>query len=305
MPKPIPKHKHSSKSTLKHKHKCRNPYWNRNTNAEMGQRWRLGAWGLGRRWIEEERWLELGRGETYPDWIVRRNHKGAAWTRVTRRWREARQSLWTAWILSLRRTWFSSPLSIGFCTFGFFYVCIWKSREWHVLILLVFWRVTNWSIDLAVVNSLRSKLANKKVEGVFWPVVESLGGVWAFFPKVYYTLFCALVDHKSFQTYSIFFVTIWAFLPLFRLILPLITWVSWIGNDDAEKRITNKSHGPHVLETISAQHKKRRPNREHRCGVGQIPSESQVRTSHNSRVPELEWIMCTLFFKGLWVFIAV
>ena len=34
---------------------------------------------------------------------------------------------------------------------------------------------------MAVVNSLRSKLANKKVEGVFWLVVESLGGVWAFF----------------------------------------------------------------------------------------------------------------------------
>ena len=32
-------------------------------------------------------------------------------------------------------------------------------------------------------NSLRSKLANKKVEGVFWPVAESLGGVRAFFPN--------------------------------------------------------------------------------------------------------------------------
>ena len=31
---------------------------------------------------------------------------------------------------------------------------------------------------------------------------------------------------------------------------------------------------------------KRGPNREHRCGVGQIPSEGQVRTSHNSRVLE-------------------
>ena len=42
--------------------------------------------------------------------------------------------------------------------------------------------MTNWSINLAVVNSLRSKLANKKVKGVFWPVVKSLWGVWAFFP---------------------------------------------------------------------------------------------------------------------------
>ena len=35
-----------------------------------------------------------------------------------------------------------------------------------------------------------------------------------------------------------------------------------------------------------AQHKKREPNREHRCGAHQIPFESQVRTSHNSRVLE-------------------
>ena len=34
--------------------------------------------------------------------------------------------------------------------------------------------------------------------------------------------------------------------------------------------------------------KKRRPNREHRYGAGQIPSEGQVRTSHHSRVLELE-----------------
>ena len=66
-PKPILKHKHSPKSTMKHKHKRRNPYRNRNTNVEMGQQWRLGAWGLGWLRIEEERWLELGRGETYPD----------------------------------------------------------------------------------------------------------------------------------------------------------------------------------------------------------------------------------------------
>ena len=44
--------------------------------------------------------------------------------------------------------------------------------------------MTNWSINLAVVNSLRSKLVNKKVKGVFWPVVKSLRGVWAFFPKI-------------------------------------------------------------------------------------------------------------------------
>ena len=33
--------------------------------------------------------------------------------------------------------------------------------------------------------------------------------------------------------------------------------------------------------------KKRRPNREHRRGAGQILSEDQVRTFYNSRVPEL------------------
>ena len=119
--KPIPKHKHSLKSTLKYKHKRRNPYRNRNTNAEIGQRWRLRAWGLGRRLIEEERWLELGKGKTYPDWTMRRNHQGTTGTKVTRRRREARQWLWTAWILSLRRIWFSSPLSVGFWTFKFFF----------------------------------------------------------------------------------------------------------------------------------------------------------------------------------------
>ena len=31
---------------------------------------------------------------------------------------------------------------------------------------------------------------------------------------------------------------------------------------------------------------KRGPNREHQSGAGQIPSEGQVRTSHNSRVLE-------------------
>ena len=56
--------------------------------------------------------------------------------------------------------------------------------------------------------------------------------------------------------------------------------------DDAEK-INIKPHGPNVLETTPAQHKERRPHREHRCGAGQIPSEDQVRTSHNSKVLEL------------------
>ena len=35
-----------------------------------------------------------------------------------------------------------------------------------------------------------------------------------------------------------------------------------------------------------AQHKKKGPNREHRCGVSRIPSKGQVRTFHNSKVLE-------------------
>ena len=54
-----------------------------------------------------------------------------------------------------------------------------------------------------------------------------------------------------------------------------------------------------------AQHKKKRPNREHRCGAGQIPSEGQIRTSHNSRVLERGKIMHTLVGEGIGVFIVV
>ena len=48
-----------------------------------------------------------------------------------------------------------------------------------------------------------------------------------------------------------------------------------------------KSPVSYTVLIRSKQHlynKKGRPNREHRCGAGQIPSEGQVRTSHNSRV---------------------
>ena len=51
-----------------------------------------------------------------------------------------------------------------------------------------------------------------------------------------------------------------------------------------------KSPVSHTVLARSKQYmhnKKRRPNREHRCDAGQIPSECQVRTSHHSRVPEL------------------
>ena len=60
-----------------------------------------------------------------------------------------------------------------------------------------------------------------------------------------------------------------------------------------------------MLVITPIQHKKRGPNREHRCSVGQIPSESQVRTSHNSRVLEMGKIMRPLVDEGIGVFIVV
>ena len=67
-------------------------------------------------------------------------------------------------------------------------------------------------------------------------------------------------------------------------------------HDDAEK--SPVSHTAFARLKQYLHNKKRRPNREHQYGTGQIPSEGQVRTSHNSRVPELGWIMRTLFFKS-------
>ena len=51
-----------------------------------------------------------------------------------------------------------------------------------------------------------------------------------------------------------------------------------------------KSPVSHKVLAHSKQHlhnKKKRPSREHRCGAGQILSEGQVRTSHNSTVLEM------------------
>ena len=53
------------------------------------------------------------------------------------------------------------------------------------------------------------------------------------------------------------------------------------------------------------QYKKKGPNREHRCGASQIPSEGQVRTFRNSRVLERDKIMRTLVGEGIGVFIVV
>ena len=56
-------------------------------------------------------------------------------------------------------------------------------------------------------------------------------------------------------------------------------------SDDSEKSTVS-----HMVFMCSKQHmcntKKRRPNREHRSDAGQVPSEGQVRTSHNSKVLE-------------------
>ena len=42
-------------------------------------------------------------------------------------------------------------------------------------------------------------------------------------------------------------------------------------------KIVSKSHSLHVLKTTPAKQQQRRPCKGYRCGIGQIPSESQVR----------------------------
>ena len=51
--------------------------------------------------------------------------------------------------------------------------------------------------------------------------------------------------------------------------------------------------------------KKRRPNREHWCGVGQIPSEGQVKTILTTLKCQRGQIMRTLVCEGAWIFIVV
>ena len=63
-----------------------------------------------------------------------------------------------------------------------------------------------------------------------------------------------------------------------------------------------KSPVSHTVLAHSKQHlhnKKRRPCREHRCGAGQIPSEGQVRTYHNSKVLERGQLCVPWFVKVL------
>ena len=65
--------------------------------------------------------------------------------------------------------------------------------------------------------------------------------------------------------------------------------------------INSELHDQHVLAMTLAQHKKKGPNREHRCGADRIPSEDQVRTSYNSRMLErgklcVPWLVRVLGF---------
>ena len=70
--------------------------------------------------------------------------------------------------------------------------------------------------------------------------------------------------------------------------------------DDAEKSLMS-----HTVLPRSQQHlhnKKRKPNIEHRCGVGQIPSEGQVRTFFTTLECQSWGELCVPFSKGLWGF---
>ena len=46
---------------------------------------------------------------------------------------------------------------------------------------------------------------------------------------------------------------------------------------DEAVNLTNESHDSITRMNYLAKERKRRTNREHRCGAGQVPSESQVR----------------------------
>ena len=47
--------------------------------------------------------------------------------------------------------------------------------------------------------------------------------------------------------------------------------------DDAVN-ITSELHDSNTQKSLLRNKKEKRPNREHRCGAGRIPSEGQVRT---------------------------
>ena len=70
-------------------------------------------------------------------------------------------------------------------------------------------------------------------------------------------------------------------------------------------KIVSKSHGPHLIKKIPAQHRKRRPEESTSVVPAKDPPKVKLEIFHNSRVPELGEIMRTLVCKGFGVFIVV
>ena len=92
-----------------------------------------------------------------------------------------------------------------------------------------------------------------------------------------------------------------------ELAIPRLTYTFQKGkhilSDDAEKSLMS-----HIVLVCSQQHlhdKKKRPYREHQCGAGQIPCESQVRIFSQLQSTRAGINYAYLFFEGLWVFIVV
>ena len=50
-----------------------------------------------------------------------------------------------------------------------------------------FGKINGW-LNLVGIQSSRSKLVKIKVQGVYWPLVQSLTGVLAFFPNYFYKI---------------------------------------------------------------------------------------------------------------------
>ena len=50
-----------------------------------------------------------------------------------------------------------------------------------------FGKINGW-LNLVGIQSSRSKLVKIKVHGVYWPLVQSLMGVLAFFPNYFYKI---------------------------------------------------------------------------------------------------------------------
>ena len=87
----------------------------------------------------------------------------------------------------------------------------------------------------------------------------------------------------------------------------VIVWLILLSHRRRQLMMPKKSPMCHTILACLRQYlhnKKRRPSREHRCGADQILSEGKVRISHNSRVPELGWIMRTCFLRVFGLFVS-